>query len=131
MTIPTGRFVWFEYVSTDATKAQGFFGEVFGWGTQNVPMPEGAYTMISVGKDTIGGYLPTPKGAPPNAHWISHLQVASAADTVAKVESLGGSTAAKPFKVGDFGTMAVVKDPLGGVFALWQPAKAEGTGDYK
>jgi predicted enzyme related to lactoylglutathione lyase len=130
-TIPTGRFVWFEYVSNEAAKAHGFFGEVFGWGTQSVPMPQGAYTMISVGKDTIGGYLPTPKGAPEHAHWITHLQVASAADTAAKVESLGGKIAAQPFKVGDFGTMAVVKDPLGGVFALWQPAKAEGTGDFK
>ena len=29
------------------------------------------------------------------------------------------------------GTMAIVADNGGGVFALWQPAKAEGSGDYK
>src|SRR5262245_14161654 len=131
MTTSTGRFVWFEYVSKEAAKAQGFFGELFNWGTQYVPMPEGAYTMISLGKDTIGGYLPTPTGAPAHAHWLTHLQVADAQETANKVKSLGGKIAMEPFKVGDFGTMAVVRDPLGGAFALWQPAKAEGTGDFK
>jgi len=119
------RFVWFEYVSKEPKKAQGFFGELFGWGTQEVPMPQGAYQMIAVGAKTIGGYLPTPAGAPPHAHWLTHLGVASAQESAAKVKSLGGTIAKEPIKIGDFGTMAVVKDPQGGVFALWQPAKAE------
>jgi predicted enzyme related to lactoylglutathione lyase len=130
-TIPTGRFVWFEYVSQDAAKAQGFFGELFNWGTQSVPMPQGAYTMITAGTDTIGGYLPTPTGAPPHAHWLSHLQVTNTVEAAAKVASLGGKIAKAPFQIGDFGTMAIALDPLGGVFALWQPVKAEGTGDFK
>ena len=131
-TIPTGRFVWFEYVSTDSAKAQGFFGELFNWSTQAVPMPDGAYTMIALDKDTtIGGYLPTPKGAPPHAHWLPHLQVTDAAATLAKVEQHGGKIAAKPWKLGEVGTMGVALDPLGGVFAVWQPTKPMGTGDWK
>ena len=60
MSIPTGRFVWFEYVSQDARKAQGFFGELFGWSTKSVPMPEGAYTMIAAadGKSLSGSSPP-------------------------------------------------------------------------
>jgi hypothetical protein len=130
-TIPTGRFVWFEYVSTDAAKARGFFGELFNWGAQEVPMPQGAYTMIALGKDTIGGYLAPPPGAPTHAHWLSHLQVASAAESAARVKALGGAVAMAPFPVGDFGTMAVVRDPQGAAFALWQPREIVGTGDYK
>ena len=118
------RFVWFEYVSKDAKKAQGFFGELFGWSTQQVPMPGGDYSMIAVGGKTIGGYMTTPPGAPPEAHWLSHLGVENAEKSAKQVKELGGSIAKEPFKVGDFGTMAVVKDPQGGVFALWQPAKA-------
>jgi hypothetical protein len=132
--IPTGRFVWFEYLSGDAAKAQGFFGELFNWGTHDVPMPQGKYQMIALGgdsKQTIGGYLPTPKGAPPHAHWLAHLQVADAAATVAQVRAHGGTVPAEPWKLGEVGTMAVVKDPLGGVFALWQPSQVIGTGDYK
>ena len=128
MSIPTGRFVWFEYVSRDARKAQGFFGELFGWSTRNVPMPDGDYTMIAApdGK-TIGGYFAAPEGAA-KASWLPYLQVASAADSAAKVKKLGGTVIKPPFKVGDIATMAVVSDPLGAGLALWQPAKAEDPG---
>jgi uncharacterized protein len=123
--IPTGRFVWFEYVSKDAKQAQAFFGELFNWSTQDVPMPDGAYQMIANGGKTIGGYLPTPDGAPAQSHWISHLQVEDAKATSAKIASLGGKVRKEAFKVGEFGTMAVVADPQGGTFALWQPAEAQ------
>ncbi|MBC7974660.1 MAG: hypothetical protein H7138_06705 [Myxococcales bacterium] len=64
MTNAAGRFVWFEYVSTDASGAQRLFGELFGWSTKSVPMPEGAYTMIAAADGrTIGGYMTAPAGA--------------------------------------------------------------------
>ncbi|HEX7842586.1 MAG TPA: VOC family protein [Kofleriaceae bacterium] len=129
MTIPTGRFVWFEYVSQDAHKAQGFFGELFGWSTKKVPMPDGDYTMIAASDGrTIGGYFASPDPAPAKASWLSYLQVGSAAGVTAKVKALGGSVMKEPFKVGDFATMSVVIDPLGAPFALWQPVKAEDPG---
>jgi predicted enzyme related to lactoylglutathione lyase len=128
MSIPTGRFVWFEYVSRDAAKAQGFFGELFGWSTKSVPMPEGAYTMIAAPDGrTIGGYFTAPDGAT-GASWLPYLQVASAADTAAKVKKLGGNIMKEPFKVGDIATMAVVADPHGAGLALWQPSKVEDPG---
>jgi uncharacterized protein len=119
----TGRFVWFEYVSADAKKAQGFFGELFGWSTKTMPMPDGEYTMIAAPDGvTIGGYSAPP---PPNASWLPYLQVGSAAGIAAKVKSLGGAIAQEPFKVGDFATMAIVTDPFGARLALWQPTKVE------
>jgi predicted enzyme related to lactoylglutathione lyase len=131
-TIPTGRFVWFDYVCKDIARAQGFFGELFHWKTQEVPMGHGMpYTMIVLGTQAIGGYVPTPEGAPPIGHWLSHLQVADARVTCAQITSLGGKVHKAPEQMGDVGTMAIVADPGGGVFALWQPAKVEGTGDYK
>ena len=33
--------------------------------------------------------------------------------------------------MGDVGTWAVVADPTGAAFALWQPGKAEGDGNFK
>jgi uncharacterized protein len=132
MTIPTGRFVWFEYISKDAPKAQGFYGELFGWRTQAMPIPGGgSYTMITNGREMIGGYPPAEalKGAPPHAHWISHLQVDDTNAVVAKVKANGGRVLSESHKM-DMGTHTIVADPLGGALALWQPAKAEGTGDW-
>jgi predicted enzyme related to lactoylglutathione lyase len=121
----SGKFVWFEYVSKDIAKAQGFFGELFNWGVKNVPMPGGDYAMISVGDRTIGGYQTTPDGAPPEAHWLTHLEVSDARATAKQVESLGGKTLKAPFEIAGFGTMAIAADPQGGYFALWQTAKPE------
>jgi predicted enzyme related to lactoylglutathione lyase len=132
MTIPTGRFVWFEYISKDAPKAQGFYGELFGWRTQSMPVPGGgSYTMITNGSEMIGGYPPAEalKNAPPHAHWISHLQVDDTNAVVAKVKANGGRVLSESHKM-DMGTHTIVADPLGGALALWQPAKAEGTGDW-
>ena len=130
-TIPTGRFVWFEYVTKDVKKAQGFFGELFNWSTQDVPMPQGSYQMISNAGQTIGGYMVTPEGAPPHAHWLSHLQVVDAAATARQIKSQGGKIRKDAFKVAEMGTMAIVADPFDGTFALWQPTKPEGMGDYR
>jgi predicted enzyme related to lactoylglutathione lyase len=133
MGIPSGRFVWFDYVTKDPNafdKAKGFYGELFNWKTQEVPMPNGAYTMIAVAGKTIGGYIP-PSDAPNKpAHWISHLQVADINDAIVKVKNAGGKVKAEPRKMGDQGTMAIVADPFDATFALWQPIKAQGTGDY-
>jgi predicted enzyme related to lactoylglutathione lyase len=127
-TIPTGRFVWFDYVSNEARQAQAFYGELFHWKTKDVPMPGGrSYTMIALGDATIGGYTQPP----PQAHWLSYLQVADAYATATKVASLGGTVAKPPFAVGDFATMALVVDPLGAAFALWQPNQVQDSGDYK
>jgi predicted enzyme related to lactoylglutathione lyase len=121
MTFPSDRFCWFEYVSKDSAKAQGVFGELFNWKTKTM----GDYTMIAVGDHTIGGYMATPQGAPPHAHWLPHLQVESAAATAAKATAAGGKLLKSVSARGEMGTWAVIGDPLGGVFALWQPAKAE------
>lgn len=128
VTIPTGRFVWFDYVSNEARKAQSFFGELFGWKTKEAPMPGGrSYTMIALGDATIGGYTEPP---PANTHWLAYLQVSDARATAAAVTSLGGTVAKPPFAVGDFATMALVVDPLGAAFALWQPNQVRDSGDY-
>jgi predicted enzyme related to lactoylglutathione lyase len=127
-TIPTGRFVWFDYVSNEARAAQAFFGELFHWKTKDVPMPGGsAYTMIALGDATIGGYTQPP---PAHTHWLAYLQVADARASAAQVTALGGTVSKPPFSVGGFATMALVSDPLGAAFALWQPNQTQDSGDY-
>ncbi len=133
MTIASaGKFVWFDYVAPDTAKAAAFYGELFNWKTKEIPFgPDVTYTMLSVGEQGIGGVLKTPPGAPEMGHWLPHLSVADIHATADQITSLGGKVLRPAAKQGEFGTMAVVADPLGGVFALWQPAKPETTGDFK
>jgi predicted enzyme related to lactoylglutathione lyase len=131
--IPTGRFVWFEYVSKDDRRAQAFYGELFHWRTKDVPLPHGTYTMITTaaGHDAIGGYLQPLANAPQQPYWLPHLQVSNALETALKVKSLGGRVVREAVRIGDLGTMAVVTDPLGSLLALWQPSRPDGTGNYR
>jgi predicted enzyme related to lactoylglutathione lyase len=128
-TMSDGRFVWFDYVSNDAPKAHAFFSELFNWKAKNAPLPGGrSYTMIALGDTPIGGYTQPP---PVHTHWLSYLQVADARATADKVMSLGGTVVKRSFPVGDVATMALVVDPLGAAFALWQPNQVHDGGDYK
>ena len=124
------KFVWFEHVSKDPAKAQGFLGELFGWTTQTMQSPDGkGYTMIALGKDPIGGYPPMPA---PHAHWLSHLLTADTKALAAKIKSAGGKVLVEPTEMGGMGVYALVSDPLGGAFALWQPLKHEpNAGEWK
>jgi uncharacterized protein len=127
-------FVWFEYVSNDQDKAKGFFGELFGWKTKSTTMPHGSYTLITHGGERmLGGYVKPVEGGPQRPHWLPHLQVASAQESAAKVKSLGGAVVKAPFSLGEYGTNAIVSDPLGAVFALWQPVMPDqaNDGEYK
>jgi hypothetical protein len=104
----------------DAAKAQGFFGELFGWTKKDVPIGNGmTYTMIALGDETIGGY-----GVGAGKGWLSHLLVDDVKAAAAKVKSLGGSIKVEPMPMGP-GTYAVAVDTLGAAFALWQPGKPE------
>lgn len=128
MTFPSGRFVWFEYMTKDLDRAQAFYGEVFNWKTSAMSapsLPGGQYTMIAAGEHMLGGWLETPPGAPAHAHWIAHLQVESAAATAEAVVAAGGRIALQPMAMGGMGSYAIAIDPYGAAFALWQPEKAE------
>jgi predicted enzyme related to lactoylglutathione lyase len=61
-----------------------------------------------------------PDGAPPMAMWNTYVAVADADASTAKVRDAGGSVFMDPFDVMDAGRMAVVADPEGAMFCLWQ-----------
>ena len=51
-------FVHIELSTTDVGKAKSFYGKLFDWDLEDVPMGEaGAYTMIKVGEGTGGGLV--------------------------------------------------------------------------
>jgi predicted enzyme related to lactoylglutathione lyase len=129
---PPGAFCWLELSTTDQNAAKGFYSSLLGWASQDFPMgPNDFYTMFQLeGRDTAAAYTMRPEqrsqGVPP--HWMIYIAVESADDAASRVPQLGGKLLAPPFDVYDVGRMAVVQDPTGAVFALWQPKSHAGTG---
>ena len=50
-------FVHVELNTTDLGKAKTFYKALFDWKLQDMPMPQGTYTLIEVGEGTGGGMM--------------------------------------------------------------------------
>ena len=127
-----GSFCWFELATTDQEAAKKFYSSVFGWTPNDAPMgPSEMYTMFQIGgQDAAAGYTMRPEqramGVPPN--WMPYILVKSADESAAKAKQLGGKVHVEPFEVMDAGRMAVVEDPTGAHFCVWQARKSQGVG---
>ena len=120
-----------DLATTDLESAKTFYGELFGWDTHDMPMPQGGvYTMLSKdGKDVAGAYVLNDQmaamGVPP--HWVSYVTVADADAAAFAVASAGGTIIAEPFDVESAGRMVVAADREGASFSMWQPRGSIGS----
>ena len=121
-----GTFSWPELATTDQKAAVAFYRGLFGWELNDQPLEPGeTYSMFQMrGKPVAAAYNMRPdrqSGAPP--HWNAYVTVANVDEAAKKAESLGAKVFAPPFDVMDAGRMAVLQDPTGAVFQVWQPNK--------
>ena len=116
---PTNSIVWNELITPDPAAAVKFYGGLFGWDTETMPMPGMDYTMLKHGGETFGGVMaPKQPGTP--ANWMHYVGVASLEETIAKATALGAKVCMPPMEIGDTGRIAVLQDPQGAVFGLHQ-----------
>ena len=118
-----GTVVWNELI-TDNPASLAFYEQVVGLTTAATDMGGGEYTLLrAAGQDVGGSMRPMMEGVP--NHWHVYFAVADVDGSVAKVKDLGGQAIAEPFDT-PIGKMAVVQDPQGAVFSLFQaPAQEE------
>jgi predicted enzyme related to lactoylglutathione lyase len=114
-----GKFVWHEQVSDDPKRAQDFYTQLFGWGTETFKPGEMDYTMIASGGKTHGGFSKAMEGAPP-PHWLGHINVENLDETLEKVKGAGGTLAAGPFDMSEVGRMAIIRDPQGAFVSIYE-----------
>jgi hypothetical protein len=69
------------------------------------------------------------QGVPP--HWMVYVAVTSADDAAARAASLGGTVIAPAFDVFDVGRMAVLQDPTGAMFCVWQAKRHTGVAAFQ
>jgi len=125
-----GTFCWPELGTSDTAAAKKFYTGLFGWSADDTPAGPGmTYTMLRLSGKDIGALYELQKdqkeqGVPP--HWLSYVSVASSDETARKAKELGGKVLMEPFDVMEHGRMAVIQDPAGATFALWQPRQSIG-----
>ena len=122
-----GTFSWAELSTSDVESAKGFYTGLFGWETEDQPLPDGgAYTIARVGGRDVAGLTPAQPGQPPA--WNSYVTVEDAGAAASKAAELGGNVVVEPFDVMEEGRMAVIQDPTGAFFCVWQPRNTIGAG---
>ena len=117
-------FSWVDYSAKNIDEAKSFYGALFDWALVDVPTPGDPYIMAQVGGKNVAAIMgltehEQQQGVPP--HWNSYVTVEDVGATAAKITELGGQVLVEPFDVMTDGRMAVVADPTGAVFSLWQP----------
>ena len=120
---------WVATVQFDAERAVKFYGELFGWEATNLmpPEAEAKYFLCTLGDRRVAAIVST-HGAPPppTALWGTYIWVDDADRTAADVVAAGGVVIGQPFDSPGDGRMAVLADPWGAVFGVWQPRSHRG-----
>jgi uncharacterized protein len=120
---------WVAAVEPDPDAAADFYTRLFGWEAENL-MPaeaEGDYYVCRLrGREVAAIVSHHGAPAPPAAVWSTHVSVESTDEAAERVRHAGGSVIGEPFDSPGGGRMAVVTDPAGAVFCLWQPHERKG-----
>src|SRR5918997_915685 len=119
---------WVDAGLPDPEAALPFYRGLFGWELENT-MPEGfggVYFMARLGGRDAAALGSIPEGSPPVPTWNTYIWVDSADEATARARDAGGGVVAEPSDVMDSGRMAVLTDPEGAVFGVWEAREHTG-----
>lgn len=122
-----GTFCWADLTTTDQDAAKAFYSDLLGWEAEDMPVGDGVvYSVMRVSGKDVAAISPQPQqqreaGVPPA--WNSYVSVQSADADAGRAKELGATVHAPPFDVTDAGRMAVIQDPQGAFFILWEPGQ--------
>ncbi len=119
---------WIDTGHPDPEAVLPFYEGLFGWQFEDT-MPgdtEGHYFVGRIRGGDVAAVGSIPEGAPPLAAWNTYVWVESADETVVRTRDAGGGVVMEPFDVMDAGRMAVLTDPEGAVFSVWQAKHHKG-----
>ena len=124
MQHPHGTFCWMDIYLPDPGRGKAFYSAMFGWDWTDVPMGDSgmAYTMFNLDGKSVGALGPQmpgmfPEGAPPC--WVSYIATDDLNASAERARALGATFLMGPADVGN-GRVALLQDPGGATFFLWQ-----------
>jgi uncharacterized protein len=114
-------FVHVELSSTDLDKSKAFYGKLFEWKLEDMPMGGaiGTYTTINPGGGTGGGMMKQLNPGAPSA-WMPYAEVADIKAATQKAKSLGANVNMDVTEVPNMGWFSIITDPTGAMLGLWQ-----------
>lgn len=122
-----GRIVWHDLLTNTPEASRTFYSELFGWEFEAPGIDLGfgterSYMIIRHDGRIIGGMVDTNAlGRKENiSQWVTTMSVVDVDRAVSGVVDAGGKVLTAPVVLQDRGTLAVIEDPTGALFALIQ-----------
>jgi predicted enzyme related to lactoylglutathione lyase len=128
---PPGVPCWVETLQADAQAAMNFYASVFGWEFEG-PAPinsesAGEYYVARVdGADVAGIGRLASSGAPRTPQWTTYVRVDSVAAAAPQAVQAGGNILVAPLDAPPAGSLAILADPAGVPFGIWEPQERQG-----
>jgi len=123
-TSPSGRFVWYDLMTTDVPAAQAFYEHVIGWSGKDSGVPGQSYTIFSLGDTMLAGLMPIPEDARRGGvrpAWMGYIGVDDVDAWATRLQAAGGTVHRPGTDIPGVGRFAVVGDPQGAGFMLFHP----------
>jgi predicted enzyme related to lactoylglutathione lyase len=123
---PPGAPCWADLWTSDVDGSRSFYSHVFGWQALE-PSPEfGGYWMFErAGAPVAGGMGPFADGTAGNM-WRPYFRTDDIEGSLKRAEAAGATVGSPAMPVADLGVQAVLTDPTGAGFGLWQPGTFHG-----
>lgn len=121
MSTHSGTFVWYELIAGDPAAAESFYCTVIGWHARDAGVPGMAYRILSAAERPVAGILGLPSlDAAARPGWIGYIGVDNVDAASARIATASGAILHAPDDIPGVGRFAVVTDPQGAPFALFQ-----------
>jgi uncharacterized protein len=123
-----GAFSWNELNTRDPEAEKAFYASVLGWEAREMDMGDaGTYTTFHLkgaAEDDrgIAGLLDMTAQQIPEeipSHWLTYFTIEELEPTIEKAEAAGGRKTFGILELG-FGRIAILTDPHGAAFGIWQ-----------
>src|ERR1700744_2769565 len=119
----SGKFVWYELMTSDLDAAGKFYAEIVGWTMTDAGMPGQRYTLAHAGGLAVAGLMAIPQhAADARPGWIGYIGVDDVDAYAERMKEKGGSIHRAPTDIPGIGRFAMVADPQGVIFALFKGA---------
>lgn len=123
---PHGAPCWADLWTSDVEGSRQFYSRLFGWQALEPAADHGGYWMFErAGAPVAGGMGPMGDMGADNT-WKPYFNVDDIDSALKRAEAAGATIRSGAMPVDDLGVQAVLADPTGAAFGLWQPGTFEG-----
>ncbi|MGH3241953.1 MAG: VOC family protein, partial [Spirillospora sp.] len=124
---PEGTPTWIDIGVPDLDRAKTFYGTLLGWKFEDAGPEAGHYNTCMLRGEPVAGMMLNPADGPDVYWWSLYFATDDCDGSVKRATDAGGEVVVPAMDVMDLGRMAMLKDPRGGQFGLWEGRNLPGS----